>query len=130
MHYKRLKKHGHPLGGGVMRGPDGEIESFLAATLASDTDECILWPFGKDKDGYGRLRRKGKSFGAHIYVCTKVHGPRPNKDDACHSCGNGHLSCITPKHLRWGTRLDNINDSIEHGTDNFFGRGPSNKLAA
>lgn len=36
------------------------------------------------------------------------------KIDLCHYCGNG--KCSNPKHLYWGTRKENIDDSIRHGT--------------
>lgn len=122
MHYKRLMRYGDPLGGGVIRGPNGEIETFLRNALASETDECILWPFYRDDNGYGRLTRDGKSQLAHVYVTKKKHGPNPPDKESCHSCGNGHLSCINHRHLRWGTRLENVHDAIAHGTAKFWGR--------
>lgn len=130
MHYKRYMDHGSPTGGGITRGKNGNVKKFLSELLASETNDCVVWPFCKTKDGYGRINNGKKSIGAHVHVCTIVNGPRPDRYDACHSCGNGHLACVTPKHLRWGTRQDNVNDSIEHGTDNFFGRGPLNERMA
>ena len=38
----------------------------------------------------------------------------PSKVDLCHACGNGN--CSNPKHLYWGTRSENIEDSKVHGT--------------
>jgi hypothetical protein len=122
MHYKRYQKYGDPLGGGIFRGEDGEINSFLKTLFDAETDDCIPWPFSRDDYGYGKMNRDGKSIGVHRYVCEKANGPRPADYDACHSCGNGHEGCVNPKHLRWGTRLDNVRDMIEHGTANFFGR--------
>ena len=53
--------------------------------------------------------------------CEEVNGSPPTPyHDAAHSCGNGHLGCCTPKHLRWATRSENIADAITHGT---MGRG-------
>jgi len=34
--------------------------------------------------------------------------------DLCHACHNG--KCSNPKHLYWGTRSENVKDSIENGT--------------
>lgn len=44
------------------------------------------------------------------YLDTNV----PNKIDLCHNCGNG--KCSNPKHLYWGTRKENVEDAIRHGT--------------
>lgn len=52
-------------------------------------------------------------------MCILAHGLPPSpKHMAIHSCGNGHLSCVNPKHLRWGTGKDNIQDAIRHRTMN------------
>lgn len=128
MHYQRFRKHSDPLGGGIFRG---ETESFLQSALTYASDECLLWPFSRDDFGYAKMSRDHKTIGVHRYITEKEYGPKPTEDHiACHSCGNGHLGCINRKHLRWGTRVDNINDSIDHGTDNFFGLGPINERAA
>lgn len=44
------------------------------------------------------------------YLSTNM----PDKIDLCHYCGNG--KCSNPKHLYWGTRKENIEDSKRHGT--------------
>ncbi len=50
-------------------------------------------------------------------MCELAHGPAPaDKPLATHSCGNGHLGCVHPGHLRWGDLSDNYEDSVEHGT--------------
>jgi hypothetical protein len=36
-------------------------------------------------------------------------------NEAAHSCGNGHLGCVTKRHLSWKTRSGNMLDMIEHG---------------
>ena len=38
----------------------------------------------------------------------------PSKVDLCHNCGND--KCSNPRHLYWGTRSENVNDSKRHGT--------------
>jgi hypothetical protein len=35
---------------------------------------------------------------------------------AAHSCGNGHLGCVNPHHLRWVTPKENAADRDDHGT--------------
>ena len=34
---------------------------------------------------------------------------------AIHSCGQGHLGCVNPAHLRWGSHVENMADRIAHG---------------
>lgn len=115
-HYQRFIKHGDPFGGSTFRGRPLE---FLLDASYSESEDCIIWPFNRDQSGYARVRVNGKLTGGHIFVCEKVNGPKPpNKDQAAHSCGNGHLGCITPKHLRWATTRENSADRVVHGTDN------------
>jgi hypothetical protein len=52
------------------------------------------------------------------------------KQEAAHRCGNGHLGCIHPKHLRWATRQQNSDDKKLHGTILFGEKNPSAKLSA
>lgn len=121
-HYKRWRKHGDPNTAGTASGEVGRWLNNVA--LAHKGDECILTPFSRNPSGYGRTYYNGRLIGAHVYICTVVNGDRPSpKHEACHSCGNGHNGCVSPHHLRWGTRSDNVRDAIRHGT--FRGGGPS-----
>jgi hypothetical protein len=53
----------------------------------------------------------------HEIICRHVLGPKLRDDDEVrHLCGNGHLGCVTPKHLIWGTHTENVADTILHGT--------------
>lgn len=38
----------------------------------------------------------------------------PSKVDLCHACHNS--KCSNPKHLYWGTRKENVQDSMNNGT--------------
>lgn len=81
------------------------------------TDRCILWPWGKDWKGYGRLsspyRGKWKSFGVHRLAYEEFVGPLFPGKLVLHSCDNP--PCFNPKHLRLGTHSDNIRDCISRG---------------
>lgn len=113
-HFKRFKKYGDPLGGST---DWGAARAFLDAAATADTSECISFPYSTGKHGYGRVRVGPETVGAHVYVLTKVAGEKPTpKHECCHKCGNGHLGCVNPRHLYWGTRSDNVRDSIAHGT--------------
>lgn len=117
MHYTRWTKHGDPLE--TIIALNGEPERFYQdVVLAYDGDECLIWPYAK-ANGYGVLTRDGKTRRAHRLVCEEINGPPPTpKHDAAHSCGKGHLACVTKGHLFWKTRAENQADRIRHGTSN------------
>lgn len=87
---------------------------FLDAVLAGEiaSEECIFWPFSTNQYGYGDITIDGKMWGVHRYICKEIHGDPPSpKHEAAHSCENGHLACINPKHVRWRSRKENANES-------------------
>jgi hypothetical protein len=113
-HYARWLKYGDAKPSQKIRPPGGHAMAFIEEALKYDGDECILWPYGT-KNGYAKIG--GDSGLAHRLVCKRAHGDPPTKEhDACHSCGNGQLGCVTKKHLRWGTHQENMADMLIHGT--------------
>jgi len=117
-HYRRLLTHGDPLT--TVGAAHGEPEQFYQdVVLAHEGGDCLAWPYSRDPKGYGRIRRDGNHSLAHRLVCEDVNGPPPTpKHQAAHSCGNGHLGCVTKGHLSWKTRLQNKADELTHGTRN------------
>lgn len=80
-------------------------------------DECLIWPFYRDSNGYGTIKYQRKPTWAHRLMCELAHGAPPTpKHHAAHSCGKGHLGCVNPRHLRWATCQENLSDTIIHGT--------------
>lgn len=117
-HWSRWRAHGDPLK--LTMAPQGAPRAFYLSALNSQTDECVLWPYCRDECGYAVL---GPPAGSkipkrvHINLCTALYGPRPSSNhDACHNCGNGHLGCVNPRHLRWDTKKNNCADQLIHGT--------------
>ena len=77
---------------------------------------CLIWPFFRDKNGRGVLGIDGKHY-AHNVMCELVNGPAPSSEHgSAHTCGNGHLGCLNPKHLDWKTQAENLEDCRAHGT--------------
>lgn len=112
-HYKRYKAHGDPRAG---RTPNGEREDFLRdVVFPFEGSECLFWPFPTISNGYPVLWRDGGSVYAHRIVCEHRYGPPPTPEhEAAHSCGNGHLGCVHPGHLRWATQIENAADKRLH----------------
>jgi hypothetical protein len=108
---------------GTRWGPNRE---FLEKALASQTDECIVWPFALQPTGYAKIGILGKSFYAHRLVCEKVYGPAPTSYQAAHSCGN--KACVNPGHLSWKTSQENHKDRAAHGTMAYGEDHPEAKL--
>lgn len=97
----------------------GEPETFFNASLASDKETCITWPFAKDYHGYGVMRADGKRVTVHRRMCVAAHGPAPSpKHEAAHLCGKGNMACCNKNHLAWKTKTENERDKRLHGTDN------------
>lgn len=116
-HYSRFIRHGDPLGGGPEKLPAGTLLAFIRdVALPYEGDDCLSWPFTGNNKGYGQVRYRGKRWVASNLVCTLAHGAPPFPGaEARHSCGNGHLGCVNPNHLLWGSRRENIDDREAHG---------------
>lgn len=93
----------------------GAREAFLRQHATADTNDCILWPFGLDSDGYGQMQIDGTSMTASRAMCILAHGEPPFPDaQSAHRC-TAH-ACINPNHLRWATVVENHADKRAHGT--------------
>lgn len=113
-HYNRLKRHGDPL---AYSQKYRVRISWIEAHVAHDGGECLIWPFGVSHHGRGQATLDGKTTSAPRIMCILAHGEPPDPAmHAAHSCGNGHIGCMHPKHLRWATVAENENDKRLHGT--------------
>jgi hypothetical protein len=52
----------------------------------------------------------------HALVLEAFVGPRPQKHDVCHFDGSKDNNRLS--NLRWGTRKENMQDAVRHGTVN------------
>lgn len=129
-HNHRNNRHGDPTMGRGERTPNGVARQWLIDHASHQGDECLTWPFANRGNGYGAIvSSDGRTLGAHREMCILVHGepPEPNYD-ACHSCGKGHLACVNPRHLSWGTKSKNSGDRVSHGTDHRGTKSPLHKI--
>lgn len=124
-HYKRLLRHGDALGGST--GWAECISFYRDVLLTYDGDGCLRWPYGRTQAGYATTFRDGKRGVVSRFLCEDTYGPPPTPEhQAAHSCGNGHLGCVTKGHLSWKTPVENQADRLIHGTD---GRGERHSQA-
>lgn len=96
----------------------GETKRYFNSVVVNyDGDDCLIWPFARNDQGYGHFYLNGKYVYAHRMACESRHG-KPPKDRplAAHSCGNGDLGCCNPKHVRWASYSENAADKILHKT--------------
>lgn len=115
-HWHRKKKHGDPLKG---RTAEGEpLTFYLNSVLRFDGTDCLIWPFGRDADGYAQVWSDRRKHYVHKMACEASIGPRPTtKHEVAHSCGNGRRGCVNPRHLRWATHAENMADTLVHQTN-------------
>lgn len=126
-HYKKQRKYGDPLY--KFDRKDSAVMQWMKKNSVFTGEECLIWPFAKNKQGYGVLHAVNSSRLAHRIMCEIKNGkPESEKLDAAHSCGNGHLGCVNPMHLRWDSRSGNCSDKMAHGTDNRGEKSPVSKL--
>ena len=122
-HYSRMWRYGDPNAGAASRA---EIASWIEKFSKVDSDECTIWPFGRDTYGYAMLG----SVRVHRVVCEQANGKPKDGAVARHTCGNGHLGCINRRHLVWGSRKDNQQDMVSHGRSLRGRRARSNVLSS
>ena len=122
-HYSMWRRNGDPL---TRRAVEyGEPLRWLKAHVSHRGDPCLIWPFGGNGNGYGRIQYEGTSRYPHRVMCQLTHGPAPSRGyQAAHKCGN--RECVNPEHLRWLDQSGNEIDKVAHGRDN---RGEKHPLA-
>lgn len=114
LHYLRWSKHGDPNSKRVFKsGP----QVTLRKVVEMETDDCIIWPHQIFPTGYGGVRFRGHTIGAHAAVLEITCGPAPEGMEAAHKpvvCHN--RSCVNKRHLRWASPQENQLDKRLDGT--------------
>lgn len=115
-HYDRWRANGDPLVSKKKTLRGTAMAYYRDVVIPYGGDECLIWPFYRNRSGYGVIGFCKNTRLVTRLVCEEVHG-RPEDADlmAAHSCNNGHLGCVTPRHLRWATRRENDNDRLAAG---------------
>lgn len=74
---------------------------------------CWIWQGGVDQDGYGKVKRFGKTIRAHRLFYEHHTGPVPDGLWVLHRCDTP--LCVNPDHLWVGTQLENEQDKDAKG---------------
>lgn len=113
-HYSAWRRNGDPAARKAVEY--GLPLKWLKAQVGHNGDECLIWPFGDNGNGYGQVRFEGTSRYPHRLICAWSNGAAPSPShQAAHSCGN--RACVNPRHLRWTDQSANELDKVAHGRD-------------
>lgn len=117
-HYGQWFMTGDPIPLWTKKAKPGEAFSWLREHSSYAQDTCLIWPFARDRIGYGILYHE-RTRKAHRLMCMIAHGePLSHSLQAAHICGNGSNGCVNPRHIKWATPVENEADKIVHGTTN------------
>jgi hypothetical protein len=86
-----------------------------------DENGCWVWQLALDRHGYGRVRRSGRSIGAHRWLYEQLVGLVPNGLELDHLCRNKR--CVNPAHLEPVTHRENMRRSDGFGGAETCGKG-------
>ena len=96
----------------------GENLEWIESHSEIESDDCLIWPFSRNNKGYpdGTCVPRKAYIKPNMLMCALKNGPKPTaRHEVAHSCGNGHLGCINPNHLRWATHAENMQEMVSHG---------------
>lgn len=66
---------------------------------------CWIWQLSRKRNGYGELRKSGRTMYAHRWMYEQHVGPIPEGRDLDHLCRV--RACVNPDHLEVVTRSEN-----------------------
>lgn len=96
---------------------------FWARVNRRGENDCWEWTGSRLRlDGRGAFSRDGVRMTASRASLVMHSGQAPDSREwfACHTCDNP--PCVNPSHLWWGTRSDNVRDSVEKNRKGLFSK--------
>lgn len=119
MHYRRWRRNGDP-NARQQADRNWNNEQRLRSRGWTVVDRvgyvdgpCWEWNGNINPQGYGTVRTRGKTMGAHRVAYETWVGPIPDGMFACHRCDNP--PCMNPAHIFPGTPQDNVTDMWDKG---------------
>lgn len=95
-----------------------DVERFWSKVEIRSETECWPWKGGTTERGYGVFWVKGTNVRANRFSLVASDGAPENPLLlSLHECDNP--ICCNPKHLRWGTNQDNVDDRLKRGEPQF-----------
>lgn len=95
-----------------MRRNPTHFEWMIQAIQSHESNDCLMWPFSVDKDGYGILTVNRALLKSHR-VAFKIANGRWPQPYGCHTCDTP--GCFNPRHIFEGTASDNMQDCKAKG---------------
>lgn len=102
------------------------MERFWPKVERAGPDDCWRWRGAKGLHGYGIIHdENGRACTAHRVV-MRLSGVEPGELCALHSCDQ--RDCVNIRHLRLGTRADNMADAVARNRIRRGSQVPTSKL--
>lgn len=86
--------------------PPGPIPVDITTRYEVDANGCWIWTGSKSKQGYGRIKWRGKGYTAHRAMYEHLVGEIPEGLVLDHTCNV--KSCVNPDHLDPVTNAVNL----------------------
>ncbi len=110
----RKARDEEPVQSGRFHAAPPSALAFLKQNVGFQGEDCLFMPFANGVSPR-KVKFRGKPTPCSRVMCTLAHGePSIERPLSRHLCGNGHLSCVNPAHLAWGSDFDNACDAQVH----------------
>ena len=99
-----------------LRGQVDDVGTeWMRGQTGFNSDQCLYFPHSfLGREAAAKYNFKVMRAARVMLLLTQGLPADKGHALATHLCGCGHLSCVNPKHLRWGSQRDNSTDLSAH----------------